>query len=192
MLSRPVVAVSGIVACLFFAALDIAAGAEGADNNGVTVLRSGQVFNIESVSRVLAGRDMAWAVLTDYEGYVNFVPGMTLSRRLSDQPLRIEQRGEFGALFFRKSVYATLEVVEKPPSEIHFRSLEGNLRTLETTVTLRNDGDHVVVTYHSVIEPDFWMPPLIGTAMVRAAIRRKLAAVADEIERRANHIGADQ
>jgi hypothetical protein len=161
------------------------AGAEAAHTT-VAVSRDGQLFTIESVSRIVAGRDIAWAVLTDYDGYVDFVPGMTLSRRVGDQPLRIEQRGEFGVLFFRKAVYATLEVAESPPLGIRFRSVSGNLRTLETAVTLHIEGDQVVVTYHSVIEPDFWVPPLIGTPLVRAAIGRRLGAVADEIERRAN------
>lgn len=159
---------------------------DGSVRTTVVVSRDGPVFRIDSVSRIFAERDVAWAVLTDYDGYVNFVPGMTLSRKVSERPIRIEQRGEFGVLFFRKAVEATLEVVEDPPLDIHFRSLAGNLRTLETDVKLRSEGDQIVVTYRSVIEPDFWVPPLIGTPIVRAAIRRKLGAVADEIERRAN------
>ena len=186
MLFRPVAAVWGIFGCLLCVLSIVIAAADESPDTVVTVLRSDQVFRIESVSRIVAGRDVAWTVLTDYDGYIHFVPGMTESRQVSDQPLRIEQRGEFGVLFFKKAVHATLEVVENPRSDIHFRSLEGNLRTLETDVNIRDDGDQVVVTYRSVIEPDFWVPPLIGTPIVRVAIRKKLAAVAEEIERRAN------
>jgi len=186
MLFRPVAGLWGILGCLLCILSIVIAAADESPDTVVTVLRSDQVFRIESVSRIVAERDVAWTVLTDYDGYIHFVPGMTESRRVSDQPLRIEQRGEFGVLFFKKAVHATLEVVENPPSDIHFRSLEGNLRTLETDVNIRDDGDQVVVTYRSVIEPDFWVPPLIGTSIVRAAVRKKLVAVADEIERRAN------
>jgi len=186
MLSRTVTAVWGIFVCVFCVLPCVVLAADASLGTVVTVLRSDQVFRIDSVSRIVAGRDVAWAVLTDYDGYIHFVPGMTVSRRVGDQPLRIEQRGEFGVLFFRKPVHATLEVVESPPSDIYFQSVEGNLRTLETEVNIRSDGDQVIVTYRSVIEPDFWVPPLIGTAIVRAAIRRKLGAVAEEIERRAN------
>ncbi len=183
---RPVVALGGLLCCLGCAwPVAIAAG-DGQAGTTVAVSRNGTVFNVESVSRVGTGRETAWAVLTDYGGYVNFVPGMTLSRRVSDQPLQIEQRGEFGLLFFRKQVHAILEVVENPQSNIHFRALEGNLRILETFVDIREEGDQVVITYRSVIEPDFWVPPVIGTSIVRAAIRRKLGAVADEIEQRAH------
>jgi hypothetical protein len=189
MLSRPGVAAWAaflIMSCLGWG---IGAAQEPATTT-VVVERNGGVFEVEAVSRVHAGTDTAWAVLTDYEGYVYFVPGMTLSRLLGKQPLRIDQRGEFGVLFFRKQVYSTLEVEESAPAEIHFRALAGNLRTLDTHVRLRVDGEHVVVAYESVIEPDFWVPPLIGTPIVRAAIRRKLDAVANEIERRAKDVSA--
>jgi len=192
MLPRPGHAAWGLAGFLCCFLPTLADAAQEATNTTVNVQRNGQVFEIQSVSRVLAGADVAWTVLTDYEGYVNFVPGMTQSRRLDGQPIRIEQRGEFGVLFIRMAVNVTLEVVEDPLSEIRFRALEGNVRSLNTTVKLRSDGAHVVVIYQSVIEPDFWVPPLIGTPLMRAAIRRKLEAVANEIERRATDMKAGQ
>ncbi len=191
MVSRPGVAAWAAFLMLSCLGPGIGSAREPATTT-VFVERNGDVFEVEAASRVRAGTDAAWAVLTDYEGYVYFVPGMTQSRRLGKLPLRIEQRGEFGVLFFRKQVYSTLEVEENAPAEIRFRALAGNLRTLDTHVQLRVDGDHVVVDYRSVIEPDFWVPPVIGTPIVRAAIHRKLDAVANEIERRATDMNASQ
>jgi len=180
------VALCGVCCCLASAVpiTHALAGDDGARTT-VSVSRSGPVFKVEALSRVNADLATTWAVLTDYDGYKDFVPGMTVSRRVSDHPLLIEQRGEFGLLFFTKRVDALLEVVESPPSRLSFRSLRGNLRRLETFIDIRRDGGQVLVDYRSVIEPDFWVPPLIGTPIVRAAIRRKLDAVAVEIERRA-------
>ena len=191
MLSRPVAAVWGF--CLFLVYVGVSAFADADEpfETTVEVSRSEEIFIIEAVSRIAAGRDEAWAVLTDYTGYVHFVPGMTVSRRVSDEPLRIEQHGEFGIMFFSKQVHATLEVTETPPSRIYFHSLEGNLRTLETQVDIDVDGDYVVLTYRSIIEPDFWVPPLIGTPIVRSFIRKRLEAVAEEVIWRAE-FGADR
>ncbi len=186
MLLRPVSALCALCCCLVFADLIASADDDDLTETTVEVTRSGKIFIIEAVSRIDAGRDEAWAVLTDYAGYVHFVPGMTVSRRLSDEPLRIEQHGKFGVMFFNKDVYAMLEVTETPSARIYFHSLEGNLRTLETQVDIDVDGDRVVVTYRSIIEPDFWVPPLIGTALIRTAIRRRLEAVADEVIWRAD------
>ena len=186
MLFRPIAVLFGLCCCLVLAGLIAFADDNDLTSTNVEVTRSNHIFIVEAVSRIDAGRDEAWAVLTDYGGYVHFVPGMTLSRRVSDEPLRIEQQGEFGVMFFNKHVYAVLEVTETPPSKIYFHSLEGNLRTLETQVDIDIDGDHVVVTYRSIIEPDFWVPPVIGTALFRAAIRRRLEAVAEEVIWRAD------
>lgn len=187
MFPRRVIALCGLFFWLVCAApvANVAAG-DDRPRTTVRVSRSGPVFEIEAISRVSANIATAWAVLTDYSGYKDFVPGMTLSRRVSDHPLLVEQRGEFGLFFFSKKVVALLEVVENPPSKLYFRSLQGNLRRLETSIDIRGDNDQAVITYHSIIEPDFWVPPLIGTSIVRAVIRRKLDAVAAEIERRAH------
>jgi hypothetical protein len=192
MLARSGVAAWGAFGVLSCLAPGMPAAAGNAPTTTVAIERNGEVFEIEATSRVRAGVDVAWAVLTDYEGYVNFVPGMTHSLRLGERPLLIEQRGEFGVLFFRKQVYATLEVEQDEPAEIRFRALAGNMGRLDTRIRLRVDGDHVVLAYQSVIEPDFWVPPVIGTPIVRAAIHRKLDAVAGEIERRAGDMNAGQ
>ena len=191
MLSRPVAAVWGLCCCLVCAGFFAFADTDEPYGTSVEVSRSEDIFIIEAVSRITAGRDEAWAVLTDYTGYVHFVPGMTVSRRVSDEPLRIEQHGEFGMMFFSKQVHATLEVTETPPSRIYFHSLEGNLRTLETRVDIDVDGEYVVLTYRSVIEPDFWIPPLIGTPIMRSFIRKRLEAVAEEVIWRAE-FGAER
>lgn len=191
MLLRPVFALWGLCCCLVFVCILALADTDGLYETTVEVSRSEDIFVVEAVSRIDAARDEAWAVLTDYSGYVHFVPGMTISRLISDEPLRVEQHGEFGVMFFNKTVHAMLEVTETPPSRIYFRSVEGNLRTLETQVDIDVEGEQVVVTYRSIIEPDFWVPPLIGTPLFRAAIRKRLEAVAEEVIWRAD-FGVDR
>ena len=178
--------VSAIAACLSLLGLVAAVDAADASHQTtVTVLRDGGVFEIEARSHIVADREIAWAVLTDYDGYADFVPGMTSSQRVGEHPLRIEQHGEFGILFLIKHIYSTLNVREDPPSAIRFHAVEGNLRRLETQVNIVQDGDAIVLIYRSTIEPDFWVPPLIGSSILRAGIRRKLISVSAEIERRA-------
>jgi carbon monoxide dehydrogenase subunit G len=158
--------------------------AEAADTD-VSVSRDGSAYLVEASSVVRADRAVVWAVLTDYEGYVGFVPGLQRSHRASVDPLRIEQAGEFGILFFRRTLAATLEVEEQPMSRIVLRGVGGDWRKLETAVALEGEGTRQVVRYRSSIEPAFWIPPVIGTSIIRIAIRGKLQAVAKEIERRA-------
>ena len=151
----------------------------------VSVVKNGEVYSVSAHSTLAADRETIWRVLTDYEGYPAFVPNLSLSRLVNLEPCQVEQKGEFGVFFFSREVHATLEIEELPPSRILFRSIEGNLKSLETELTIAGKGASMTISYESRIVPDFWIPPLIGGPIVRAAIRGKLQAVAEEIERRA-------
>lgn len=151
----------------------------------VSVVKNGEVYSVTAHSTLAADRETIWRVLTDYEGYPAFVPNLSLSRLVNLEPRQVEQKGEFGVFFFTREVHATLEIEELPPSRILFRSIEGNLKSLETELTIAGKGASMTISYESRIVPDFWIPPLIGGPIVRAAIRGKLQAVAEEIERRA-------
>jgi ribosome-associated toxin RatA of RatAB toxin-antitoxin module len=172
------------LAVLACAVLSLPFAARGAQTV-VSVSKNGETYFVVAHSSLAADRDTVWRVLTDYEAYPAFVPNLSLSRLVNLDPRQVEQKGEFGILFFRRQVHATLEIEEWPRSRILFRSVEGNLRSLETKLTIESEGAHMTISYESKIVPDFWLPPLIGGAILRAAIREKLQAVAEEIEGRA-------
>lgn len=151
----------------------------------VSVSLAGDLYSVKAVSETDADRDTIWQVLTDYESYPRFVPGLQRSSVIGADPLRIEQYGDFGILFFKRGVAATLEVEEHAKSRIVFRSVAGDLKQLQTIVTIEGESAPLRVAYRSSIEPAFWVPPLIGTSIIRIAIRGKLQAVAEEMERRA-------
>ncbi len=169
---------------LVFFSLLVASCAFAAETD-VSVSKRDGVFHVQAQSTVASDRETAWRVLTDYEGYPAFVPNLALSRVVSREPRRVQQRGEFGILFFSREVYATFEIQEWPRTRILFRALEGNVKILETEVNLEDEGQSQVIRYRSTIKPDFWVPPLIGTPIIRSSIFRKLQAVAEEVERRA-------
>jgi ribosome-associated toxin RatA of RatAB toxin-antitoxin module len=181
---HPRVAFAAVACAALFAPL-----AALAAHTVVSVSKNGDVYTIAAHSTLTADQNTVWRVLTDYEGYPGFVPNLSLSRLVNLEPRRVEQTGEFGILFFSKEVHATLEIEERPPSRILFRSIEGNLKSLETELTIEGKGTNMTVSYQSKIVPDFWLPPLIGSAIMRAAIREKLQAVAEEIESRAAAVG---
>jgi carbon monoxide dehydrogenase subunit G len=168
-----------------FALAALIAVQAGAAQTEVAVSRSDRKFVVHARTDVNADRETVWRVLTDYENYPAFVPGLRLSRIVHLQPRRVEQIGEFGVFFFRKDVRSMLEIQEWPSTRILFRSLGGDLKKLETEVTISGTGSQQTIRYSSEIEPDFWVPPLIGTSIVRISIRGKLQAVSEEIERRA-------
>jgi carbon monoxide dehydrogenase subunit G len=162
----------------------LAAPSNAADTE-VQVLADGDAFDVSAASLVAAPPALAWQVLTGYEAYPGFVPGMILSRRIHAEPLRVEQRGRFGILFLSRTIDVTMEIDEQPQSRISFRAIAGDLRSLETEIAVEAVDNGALIRYRSRIVPDFWVPPLISVALVRTSIRGKLHAVAVEIERRA-------
>ncbi len=174
-------------AALAFAALLTSVAALAAQTV-VTASKSGETYSVAARSTVSADRNTIWRVLTDFEGYPAFVPDLSLSRLVNLDPRRVEQKGEFGFLFFSREIHATLEIEELPPSRILFRSVEGNIKSLETELTIEDGGATMTISYESKIVPGFWLPPLIGASIMRSAIRVKLQAVAEEIERRAGTV----
>jgi len=129
---------------------------------------------------------VAWQVLTDYDHLSDFIPDMKSSRvvlRTADGVL-LEQKGEFGFLFFRQAIDVTLAVYEEPQRRIIARAVAGNLRDMEGRYDLVASAHGVRLAYAGRFTPDFYLPPLIGTAILRSSMTKQFRAMIAEIERR--------
>src|SRR4051812_14927822 len=105
-----------------------ACGLEGSTapaNPSVELTREGGAFRLRGDFAVNASSDVAWRVLTDYEGMTSFLPSLRKSRVASRSPegTVIEQEGVARALVFTRKVSLTLKVVERPPGRIEFFDL---------------------------------------------------------------------
>ena len=45
-------------------------------------------------------------------------------------------------------------------------------------------GSQTVVSYQSRMQPDFWLPPLLGRQAMQSALKRQVAASIETLERR--------
>jgi carbon monoxide dehydrogenase subunit G len=135
---------------------------------------------------VAADADTAWDVLSDYDHLAEFVPGMTSSRLVSapGEALLLEQKGEARFLFFSQNIEVVLRVSEVAHREIEFDAVGGNMQRMRGAWRLNGPDGSVTVSYDAEIEPAFWMPPLIGAALLRRDLSGKMASVAREMVRR--------
>ncbi|MGH8672003.1 MAG: hypothetical protein ACREUA_08205, partial [Burkholderiales bacterium] len=62
--------------------------------------------------------------------------------------------------------------------------LEGNVEDLNGSYQLTGNADGTRLRYQANIVPGFWLPPLIGPAIMRSEIRDQLQGVIDEVARR--------
>lgn len=144
-------------------------------------------YHISALARIDAPVASVWSVLTDFNHLADFVPDMRESRVISadGEPLRLQQHGVAHALLFERKVSVVLAVTMQPQQSIHFRSIGGNLRTMEGEWRLTPQAGGCQLRYIAISEPEFWTPPLIGSALVRRQVREQFAGVIAEINRRA-------
>ncbi len=148
--------------------------------------RSHGVFQITAAFTAAAEIATAWAVLTDYDRLAEFVPDLETSRVVSaaGEPLRVAQRGRAGFAFLHFDIDVVLAVDAAPMERLRFQEAGGTVRQMRGEWRLVPSAAGVTVHYTAQIDPGFWVPPLIGTALVRRDVRKQLAALAAEMHKR--------
>lgn len=152
----------------------------------IDVSREGEFVSVRASVYVDADVGIAWQVLTDYDHLSGFIPDMRSSRvvKREGSSVVVEQKGEFGFLFFSKDIDVTLAVSEQPPLRIDARAIAGNLKDLKASYELKDSPSGMQLGYTGRFVPDFFLPPLIGMPLVRHSLERRLRAMVEEIERR--------
>ena len=165
-----------------------AAVASAADDLWVDVDRNGASFDVRAVATVVAPIATVWQVLTDYDNLASFIPGLSRSavQARSANRVVVEQKGEARFLVFSYPIEVRLEVLESPTDSITSRAIEGNLKRMRGRYELRNAaGGGIQLKYTGELEPEFGLPPIIGTLAVRTMVEEQFGALVAEIERRA-------
>lgn len=165
-----------------------AAAACAADDLAVDVQRKGRSFTVRAAATLEAPVAMVWEVLTDYDNLARFIPGLSRSAvQLRDaNRVLLEQKGEARFLFFSYPIEVRLEVLESPRDWISSRGIGGNLKRMAGRYELSGAPAGIRLRYTGELEPDFALPPLIGTLAVRSMAEQQFAAMVAEIERRAS------
>lgn len=147
--------------------------------NGSHVVSWGRV-------EVAASRELAFAVLTDYDRMADFLPGMLASEVVArnGNSVVIEQSADEGVFFFKQRVDVRLAIEELPPRRLTIRALAGSFKELTGIYELTRMPDHTLIEYRARFLPDFKLPPMIGMYAVQRSLERHLAAMAEEIVRR--------
>jgi ribosome-associated toxin RatA of RatAB toxin-antitoxin module len=152
----------------------------------IRTARDGEFVTVSASVLMRVDPRVAWAVLSDYDHLARFIPDMKTSRVLSrdGNRLRVEQTGDVGFFFYREPVNVVMEVNEEPPHRITAKSVEGNVRGLETRYDLEASEAGVKLDYTGRFVPVLAIPPLIGMPLVNRLIERRFRAMVDEIQRR--------
>lgn len=144
------------------------------------------VISVYAEIDVRVDREQAWAVLTDYNRWAEYIPDLQVSRVISapGEPIRLEQRGSIPWLpNFPLVMIAYVE--ENPPRLIRFQRIAGNIRALVGEWQIHGRSP-VRLTYRSTVIPGFPMPPEVSSEIFRHDAKVRIEALAREMERRAS------
>jgi hypothetical protein len=153
------------------------------------VTKQGRVYQVQITFDVAASVHQVMAVLTDYGFPDRMNPKVTSKIVISHQGgitrVRVEIRN--CVIFFCKNVTLTQDVtvvadtiqVDVVADQSDFRSGYFHWRVTRSD----NGGSHIA--FESVMEPDFFIPPIIGGFIVRKRLRKEILAAAKNLERAA-------
>ncbi len=153
----------------------------------IRIERKQDAIQINASLRVDVHHHVAWQVLTDYDNQAAFVPGIRTSQVVSapGEPLRVRQTGQSGFLFFSVPVEVVTRLEELPLEAIRFYAVGGNLKNKSGEWRIEARGEATLISYQANIVPGFWVPPLIGAAVIGQDVRNKLVGAGQEMQRRA-------
>jgi hypothetical protein len=172
----------------FLGALWCLAGvaAQAEPSVATTVEHEGTLLKVRSVLAADAAPETCYAVLADLDHLADFVPQMKSSRVISapGEPIRLRQVGDASAGPFHYTIDVTLAVKTDPPRRLEFERVAGNMSQMRGSWNVSGTGAHCEIRYEADLDPDFWVPPLIGPRLMRSQVDEQMHGILDEIERR--------
>jgi len=175
-------AILGAAAALVAAAALPVSAARTEPKVSLDVRGAAGAYHVEGAFSVAAPADVAWGVVTDYNGISRFVSSVVESRVLSRRPgvTVLEQVGSGRFFFVSRKVALTLAVTETPRTRVDFRELEGGFAQYEGSWQILPSQDGCLVGYELTAKPG---PGLAPRFAARAALRRGAEELLDEVRR---------
>ena len=156
------------------------------DIDDLRITKQGRAYQVQMTFGVAASVNQVMAVLTDYGFPDRLDPEVTKREVISRHGRITRVRTEIHAcaFFFCKDIVLTQDVTVVTdtiqahivPDESDFRS--GYFRW--SVSSSDNRGSHI--SFEAIMEPDFFIPPLIGGFFVRKKLRQKILATVENLE----------
>jgi ribosome-associated toxin RatA of RatAB toxin-antitoxin module len=162
-------------------------------------LRQGEVILLGEkgtyTCRILTNSSVenAWQVLTDYENFAKFLPGVISSALLEQKGDRkvFEQVNQVKTLVF--SIEARLQIAntESYPQQIAFEAIDGDIKSLKGKWTLEPvspypsaPANQVLLTHEVMVEPKKTLSDDIFFKIYEDRLEETVAAIKQETEKR--------
>jgi hypothetical protein len=143
------------------------------------------LYHLRSASTIDAPADLIIKTLLDYNNFHRLSGGIKETRYLDPDPDGTPvgyTLVESCILFLCKQIKKTERVLVATNNEIVLEvdPSRSDFKRMHSRWSVKQKGGRTILTYDMDMEPDFWVPPLIGTW----AIKRKLESTAMNMARR--------
>lgn len=144
-------------------------------------------YTLTSDSLVAAPQEAVFEVLTDYDQFVRVSSAFEDSKVLdpeADGTPRVYTKLRGCVLFFCKTLERVEHLTYEAPGSIKTIVIaeESDFSYGVSTWELESVKEGTLVRYQLIMEPDFWIPPLIGPALIKRKLQRGGADAVDRIE----------
>ncbi|MGB9149482.1 MAG: SRPBCC family protein [Burkholderiales bacterium] len=175
---------------LLFALFALAANPVRATDMQINFERDGHVIKIDGHMVLPYPPKLIFEVLTDYEHMHQYVPDVASSRIIShgENKLRVEQKGRSGIGPFKFKFEVVRDVELTPVTGLKSILVSGNFKSMHTSTRITPEGANTRLDYFADLEPDFWVPPLIGSAILKRQVRRQFEAFVEELNKRTDSV----
>ena len=152
----------------------------------IDVRKTADGYVADVIMHVPVPRELAFAVLVDFEHMADWVPNLRESRVLKRDAHRatIEQQGvaRFGALSLPFTTVREIEFAS--PESIHSTQVRGSMRRLESTTKLLAEGAGTRLDYHIEMVPGAVAAAVLTRNFLEHELGEQFEAVLAEMVRR--------
>ncbi len=162
-----------VAAVLLFATVR---GAGTAELQSVTVTVENKHYQMRSEAWFDASAEELFRVLTDYTLFKNFTSAIVESENVAPDKYgrpQFHTRMEACVIWWCKSLVRDGYLLLNPTSMV-MAITDPEVSNFKYSVErweLKKDGNGTLMTYHFDMEPDFFVPPLIGPYFIKRALR---------------------
>ena len=149
--------------------------------------RNANSYAVYVVMELDAPAEKVRALLTDYAHLDRLNDSIKASKILDakgDGTVRLLTRFENCIVFFCMTVQRVEDITEDPQGRILVALVPeaSSFRSGQTSWEVTSTGSGSRVIHRATLEPDFWLPPWIGTAILKATLRREIRASFENLE----------
>jgi len=161
------------------------------------VTNEGDVYQVHLKVRISAPYDFVYQHLTDYANIKNISQNISTSTILKREPPHFQIRlvSEGCIWFVCRTVIQVQDVYELGNGLIKITVIpeQSDLRQNQSYWQIKTDGleagkETTMVSYSAKIEPDFWIPPLIGTGLFKERLLQEGQYILNTIEQHATQL----